>query len=48
MKILINYTGLSYEEIVSDITRQLEDGILKEKIVFKGIRYLTTTKTKSR
>ena len=42
----VNYTGLSYEEIVSDITRQLEDGISKEKIVFKGIRYLTTTQNK--
>lgn len=43
---IVNYTGLSYEEIVSDITRQLEDGISKEKIVFKGIRYLTTTHNK--
>lgn len=43
---IVNYTGLSYEEISSDIARQLENDIPKEKIVFKGIRYLTTTERK--
>ena len=42
----VNYTGASYEEIVSDITRQLENDISKEKVVFKGIRKLTTTENK--
>jgi len=45
-KFAINYTGASYEEISSDIARQLENDIAKEKVVFKGLRYLTTTQNK--
>lgn len=42
----VNYTTATYDEISSDIARQLDDDISKEKIVFKGIRYLTTTENK--
>lgn len=42
----VNYTGASYEVIASDINEQIENDVKKEDIVFKGIRYLTTTEYK--
>lgn len=43
---LINYTGLSYSEIVEDINKQRENCIPLGEIVFKGIRELTTPEFK--
>ena len=42
----VNYTPCTYEEIAKDIARQIENDVKKEDIVFKGIRYLTTTEYK--
>lgn len=42
----VNYTAATYEEIASDIARQIENDVKKEDIVFKGVRYLTTTEYK--
>lgn len=42
----VNFTDASYKEIASDIARQLENDVKKEDIVFKGVRYLTTTEYK--
>ncbi len=42
----VNYTGLSYSDIASDIYKQLENDVKKEDIVFKGIRELTTPEFK--
>ena len=39
----VNYTEASYQEIVSDIFWQRGNGVKNEDIVFKGIRYLTST-----
>lgn len=42
----VNYTGLSYSDIASDINKQIENDVKKEDIVFKGIRELTTPEFK--
>ncbi len=42
----VNYTEASYKEIVSHILGQRENDVKNEDIVFKGIRYLTTTEYK--
>lgn len=39
----INYFKASFQEISSDIKKQIKNGVRKEDVVFKGIRYLTAT-----
>ncbi len=39
----INYIKASFQEISSNIKMQIKNGVRKEEVVFKGIRYLTAT-----
>ena len=39
----VNYIKARFHEISSDIKMQIKNGVRKEDVVFKGIRYLTAT-----